>query len=396
MKILHVNYYDIQGGAAKAVYRLHHGLLDAGQDSVMLVADKKNNDDSIMSAFSPGQLKSIQFKQKLESLICINLRRKHKFPHSLNIFSSGLFDKINFIKPDIVNLHWINGCMVSIKEIAQVKVPMVWILHDAWAICGAEHHHFFTDKRYKNGYAKSSLWDANRYVWRQKMKYWKNLNFNIVAPSSWIGEEAAESRIMGNKHIQLIHNGIDLDVFSPNAKENNRQRKIIAFGAFNLNDWNKGGQELLQALRILRDKHKCEFELLLIGNGRFSDEFKSRNTGFIVADKDLATAYRQADVFVLASKYDNLPNMLVEASACGIPLVAFNTGGIPDIVEHKKNGYLAEAFDCEDLANGINYVLDEKIHSRLAATARKTAEEKFDIKNIVNKYIGLYKSMTNK
>lgn len=394
MRILHVNYYDIRGGAAKVAYRLHRALLAAGNKSLMLTAEKQSDDDSVIAAFSPGQLKSIRLKQKLESLICTACRYRHRFPHSLNIFNSGITSKINSFKPDLVNLHWINGCMVSIKELNEIEAPIVWTLHDAWAFCGAEHHHFRGDERFKSGY-NGSVWDFNRYVWKQKCKYWNKLDFWLVAPSSWLGKEAAASRIMGNNPIQVIHNGIDLDMFSPAGKENNRQRKIIAFGAFDINDWNKGGQELLQALRILRNKHKREFELRLIGNGKFGDEFKAKKTGFIAADKELAAVYRQADVFVLASKYDNLPNMLVEASACGTPLVAFNTGGIPDIVEHRENGYLAEAFNSEDLADGINYVLDDKNHRRLASTARKSAEKKFDIKNIVKQYISLYKNITD-
>ncbi|MDD5598544.1 MAG: glycosyltransferase [Victivallaceae bacterium] len=395
MRILHINYYDIQGGAAKAAYRLHRGLLETGQDSGMFVAEKKSNDNSVQQLFSKSRLQSLHITQRLEVMLAYWARKHHNFHHSLNCFNSGIVSQINSFEPDIVNLHWINGCMVSNKEIAQINAPIIWTLHDNWAYSGAEHYHFSGDERYRNGYGKSSFWDVNRLVWSQKIKYWKNLDFSVVAPSSWIGKEAAASRIMSGKNIQVIHNGIDLNTFSPQTKENNRQRKTIAFGAFDLSDWNKGGRELLQALRILRDKHKREFELLLIGNGKFGAEFQNRSTGFIVADKDLAKAYQQADVFVLASKYDNLPNMLVEASACGTPLAAFNTGGIPDIVEHRENGYLAEAFNSEDLADGINYILDDKNHSRLASTARKSAEKKFDINNIVSKYINLYKSITS-
>jgi glycosyltransferase involved in cell wall biosynthesis len=360
----------------------------------MLVADKVSNDNSVTNALPCSQLKLIKFKQKFESLICAGLRRKHKFPHSLNIFKSGLADEINSVKADIVNLHWINGCMLSIKEITQIKAPIVWTLHDAWAFCGAEHHHLHDDNRYKEGY--DSIRDLNRYVWRQKRKYWDNLNFNIVTPSTWLGKEAAESCIMRNKNIQVIHNGIDLNVFKPPPeKKSSKDKKLIAFGAFDVNDWNKGGGELLEALRILRDKYKREFELLLIGNGRFDDEFKVKNTGFISSDADIAPIYPQADVFVLASKYDNLPNMLVEASACGVPLVGFDTGGIPDIIKTGKNGYLAKAFNCEDLAHGLDFVLNDKNSIELSKNARESAEKNFDIKNIARQYIELYEEIIN-
>jgi glycosyltransferase involved in cell wall biosynthesis len=201
---------------------------------------------------------------------------------------------------------------------------------------------------------------------------------------------------MRNKNIQVIHNGIDLNVFKPPPeKKSSKDKKLIAFGAFDVNDWNKGGGELLEALRILRDKYKREFELLLIGNGRFDDEFKVKNTGFISSDADIAPIYPQADVFVLASKYDNLPNMLVEASACGVPLVGFDTGGIPDIIKTGKNGYLAKAFNCEDLAHGLDFVLNDKNSIELSKNARESAEKNFDIKNIARQYIELYEEIIN-
>jgi len=395
MKILHVNYYDIQGGAAKAAYRLHRGLLDAGHESIMLVADKKSDDNSVIAAFSPSQLRWLHIKQRIEVALTSLCRKQHKFPHSLNIFNSGLVDQINSLKPDVVNLHWINGCMLSIKEIVRIKAPIVWTLHDTWAYCGAEHHHLRGDKRFKSGYNRTSVFDVNKYIWKQKLKYWDNLDFNIVAPSSWLGQEAAESCIMDGKNIEVIHNGIDLDIFNPQKKkEPSKDKKVIAFGAFDINDWNKGGEELLNILRILRDKYKCEFELLLIGNGQFDDEFKSRSTGFIFADADIAAIYPNADIFVLASKYDNLPNMLVEASACGVPVVGFDTGGISDIIT-EKNGYLAKAFDCEDFASGLDFVLDDKNNVELSKNARRLAEDKFDIKNIAQQYIKLYEKIVN-
>lgn len=393
MKILHVNYYDIRGGAAKAAYRLHRGLIDSGCESIMLVAEKDTDDNSIISAFSAKQINHLHIKQKIESALTRLSRLRHNFPHSLNIFDSWLVEKINSIKPDIVNLHWINGCMLSIKELAKIEAPIVWTLHDAWAYCGAEHHHVHGDTRYKNGYDNNSKFNLNRYVWQQKRKHWNDWDFSIIAPSSWLGQEAAESCIMNNKNVEVIHNGLDVNIFTPSGNNEKAGKKIIAFGAFDVNDWNKGGSELLEALGILRDKYKQEFELLLIGNGEFDSPFQAKSTGFIESDKAIAEAYSSADAFVLASKYDNLPNMLVEASACGVPLVGFETGGIPDIIKNKQNGYSAKAFDSEDLARGLNYVLDDENNIRLSKNAREFAVNKFDIKKVAAQYINHYKKI---
>jgi len=394
MKILHVNYYDTQGGAAKAACRLHQALLDAKHESIMLVAEKKSNDDYVVEAFSPGKLRCLHIKQRLEVALTSLCRKQHRFPHSLNIFKSGLADKINSVNPDIVNLHWINGCMMSIKEIGQIKAPIVWTLHDGWAYCGAEHHHQHKDERFKTGYDQSSVFDLNRHVWKQKMKYWNKLDIDIVTPSSWLGDEAKESCVMANKSVHVIPNGVDLNIFkADNIKAVQKDKKTIAFGAFDINDWNKGGKELSEALSLLQDKYKDKLELLLIGNGHFESKFKSKNTGFVDSDEDIAKIYPKADVFVLASKYDNLPNMLIEAAACNVPVVAFDTGGIADIVEHKKNGYLAKAFDCEDFANGISWVLENPKYEKNCKTARKTVEDKFDVKKVAEQYLKLYKKV---
>ncbi len=405
MKVLHVNYYDQKGGAAKAAYRLHRGLIDQGIGSKMLVVEKTSDDDSVICAFDKKEVERLKKYQRLESLITIIEKFKHKFPRSLNLLSSGLPEIINELKPDIVNLHWINGGMLGIEEVAEINGRIIWTLHDGWCYCGAEHHHKIGDERFRHGYNKLNM-DINRFIWNKKRKSWMNLDFSIVTPSSWLASEAQQSILLKDKDVLNIPNGVDLRIFTPSAKEAARQKlgissnkKVIAFGAFDINDKNKGGRELFEALQVFKKNNADDVELLLIGKGNIdmtnADRgFSLHYTGLLLDDKALAVAYQAADVFILASKYDNLPNMLIEAIACGIPCVAFNIGGIADIIDHKQNGYLTAAFDCKDFASGIEWILGYPQYDKMSQNARKKAEEKFDIAKVSRQYLDIYKILT--
>jgi glycosyltransferase involved in cell wall biosynthesis len=398
MKIVHVNYYDIKGGAAKAAYRLHCSLLNAGHESIMLVAEKFSDDNSVRVAFSANELKWIHIKQRIESFICRLPRRTHDLAHALNLFNSRLPEYINSLKPDMVHLHWINGCMLSIKDIARINGPIAWTLHDNWVYCGAEHYHKLNNDAFKNSYC--GIFSINNLTWRRKCKAWANMPFSIATPSRWIGKEANESVLLGEKNITVIPNGVDIDVFKPYNKTLIKQKLgiaenklVVAFGAFAVNDKNKGGPELLTALNILYQKYKSQIEVLLIGHGEINLPFKIHSTGYISDDLEIAEFYSAADIFILPSKQDNLPNMIMEAMACGTPSVGFSTGGIPDMIDHKINGYLAEAFDCKDFANGIQRLLDSPEYDKICCNAREKVEDKFNINNIATQYIELYKQV---
>lgn len=398
MRILHVNYYDTQGGAAKAAYRLHRGLLDAGHESIMLVAEKKSDDDSVITAFSPWQLRCLRIKQRIESFICRLPRRKHNYVHALNLFSSNLPEIINAKKADIVNLHWVNGCMLSIEDFKKIKFPVIWTLHDAWAYCGAEHHHKRNDDAFKSAY--QGMFSVNKWTWRRKCIAWANLPFRVVVPSRWLCEEASNSFLFKNRDINLIPNGIDLKVFTPKNKLEIRQKlgiskdkMLIAFGAFDVNDNNKGGTELLAALNLIHEKYRDNIELLIIGNGKINLPLKSHNIGFVTDESEMAELYSAADVFLLASKMESFGNMLAEASACGVACVAFSTGGITDIIQHRQTGYLAECFSPQDLAVGLEYVLANI--DELGSQAAEYCRENFAVEKVANKYIKLYEKIIN-
>jgi glycosyltransferase involved in cell wall biosynthesis len=316
---------------------------------------------------------------------------------------------INNSDADIVNLHWIQRETMSIKDISKIKKPIVWTLHDMWAFCGAEHH--TNDNRWRDGYYSNnrpnyeSGFDLNRWTWNRKKKYWKT-PIQIVTPSAWLAKCVSESALMKNWPVSVIPNPIDTDQWTPMDKKKARQllnlsqdANLILFGAAGgEKNLHKGYDLLLSALEYVKaDKKIKKIELVVFGQSKPKSQpdlgFPIHYFGHLNNDLILRTLYSAADVMVVPSRQDNLPNTAVEAQACGTPVVSFNIGGLPDIIDHQKTGYVARAFDIRDLANGIIWVLEQGFSSKLSNNARKRAVEKFSEKKIAEHYVNIYKKL---
>ncbi|GAA3948351.1 glycosyltransferase [Chitinophaga oryziterrae] len=410
MKILHVNFSDGHGGAAKAAYRLHQGLLNNGIDSKMIVIDKKSSDRNVIPYLTGRKKLFNYFKNKLARLILKLQKSENKILHSLNIFSSGLDKFINQSDADIVHLNWIGNEMVSLREVAMIKKPCVWTLHDSWVFCGAEHHPYVTSKRHVEGYTKANRSecdrgiDVDRYVWQQKKKYWKQASFNIVTPSKWLEQCATQSFLLRNKNIVQIYNGTDINIFRSNGKAAVRKKhnlpenkKLLLFGAVSATtDRNKGFHLLREAINKLLEEG-ADVEVMIFGSEDVSKKIdiqcKIYNWNNITDEKQLAELYSAADVFVLPSLIENLPTVLLEAMACGTPGVAFNVGGIKEIIDHKINGYLATPYRIDDLINGIRFFIESENTREFEKQATLKIKEMFTLNKSVDQYIELYKKL---
>jgi glycosyltransferase involved in cell wall biosynthesis len=409
MKILHVGTSDISGGAARATFRIHKALLEKGVDSEMLVVKKGGDEPTIFRMY--GKLSDIIFffRSRLDTIFWRFYRNKTKtlFSPSLIPFSS-IVRKINKINPDIVHLHWVCSGMLSIGDISRIKVPIVWTLHDMWAFTGGCHYDdncgAYTD-RCGNckvlGSNKEN--DLSRFIWKNKNKYFSRINnLTIVALSGWLQECALESSLFKNRKVVNLPNPIDVRKFKPLNKEESKKKmgldvskKSILFGAMGaVSDQRKGFLYLNQALQI---KKIDNTELVVFGEK--SDSSFDRNIkflGFLNNDKDLVTAYSSANVIIVPSLQENLSNAIMESLACGTPVVAFDIGGNKDMIDHKKNGYLAKPFDPEDLARGIEWVLNNENYDELCKNAREKVLREFDSNVVADKYIKLYKDILNK
>lgn len=411
MKIILVNTNDIQGGAAIAVYRLLKGLQQSGVEAEMLVQSKKSDDYSVIGPQTKWQKLFGKFRPTLDSISIRFYRQRKKIIFSPALIPDNICKKIQDIDPDIVHLHWIAEGFIKIESLAKMKKPIVWTLHDSWAFTGGCHIPFDCKKYIKScnycpTLSSNKKNDLSYKIWKRKKKSWKNLNLTIVTPSSWLGECAKRSSLFYKTRVEVIPNGLDLNRFKPIDKNIARDilcfpkdKKLILFGALSaLSDKRKGFLLLKEALKKLSSKENKDIELVIFGSSKPKDEenlgFKTHYLGQLNDEISLVLVYSAADVIIIPSIQDNLPNTIMESLACGTPVVAFDVGGIHDMIDHQRNGHLAKPFDTEDLAYGIEWVLEDNSRwEKLSKNAREKVIKEFDIVKVTKRYMDLYKDV---
>ena len=410
MKVLIISKGDIQGGAFIAANRLHNALRKNGVDSFMWV-DKKISDDWTVEG-PPTKiaklLAGLRPRLIFHSLVKM-LKTNKKVIHSPSVLPSSWVKRINESDADIVNFHWIQNEMLSIKDISKIKKPIVWTLHDMWAFCGAEH--YTNDNRWREGYNTNNRpsyengFDLNKWTWRRKQKYWKN-PIQIIATSKWLSDCVKESKLMSHWPLSLISTTLNTESFKPMDKKIACTKlnlpndvPLIFFGASaGQKDPRKGFDLLVSALKYRKDNPKAKrVELVIMGQKKPKSPpnlgFPIHYIAHLSHDAGLPLAYNAADVMVVPSTQEAFGQMASESLACGTPVVAFGVTGLLDIIDHQINGYLAKPFDTNDLAQGIDWVLNTENYSELCKNARDKVLKEFDSKVIAKKYIDLYEKI---
>jgi glycosyltransferase involved in cell wall biosynthesis len=402
MRILQLSTYDTGGGAAKAAYRLHHALRNIGEESQMLVQQKRSDEPTIHRVPKGLPRLAMMLSQRME--VWQQAGKSREFL-DLAWWANGLAQEINAFQADIVHLHWVSRGFLPIPTLAYINAPIVWTLHDMAAFTGGCHYSAGCEQ-YQNACGNCPLLvhpsgnDLSRQTWQRKANAWEGLKIQIVSPSHWLADSARKSSLFAEQPIQVIHNGIGLNLFKPQTS-NWRERlaipaekRLILFGAFNArDDKRKGIDYLLAALPKLASLNAA---CIIFGANAPENPpllgLPLYYTGYIENEQAMADLYAAADVFIAPSLEDNLPNTVVEALASGTPVVAFNSTGLPSMISHQENGYLAKAFDAEDLAAGIAWVLEDGERLvKLSANARQTALDKFDEKQMAERYLQLYR-----
>jgi glycosyltransferase involved in cell wall biosynthesis len=412
MRIIHLSTSDITGGAARAGYRLHQGLLQNNITSKILAQQKESNDASVIGPVSNPVRGLANFKRSFDHLPKLLYPRRKSTIFHFQWVPEMLKKKIKTQYPDVVHLQWICGGFLNISTLPRINKPIVWTLHDMWPFTGGCHYSGVC-QGYKKSCGKcpqlgSNLeHDLSRWTWRRKAKAWQNLNLSLIAPSHWMKVLSQQSSLFRDRPTEVIPYGIDTDLFSPKDRKTvrsylglPRDKKLILFGAVNpLSDRRKGFHLLSLALQQFTKTSTCEeTELIVFGasNPLNPPNFglKSTYLGRLYDDISLALVYAACDLFVVPSVEDNLPNTIIEAMACGTPCAAYRIGGISDMVSHKKNGYLAEPFSVEDLAAGIQWIIeDDARRQELSTEARKKITADFNLEQVANRYITLYKKI---
>lgn len=418
MKIFHINTNDLSGGAARAAYRLNKSLNMCGVESCMLVNKKTSDEANIL-------VTSQKTKDKALSKITPLLDRiPLKFYNSK---TKGLFSPAwggiditkhpRLIEADIIHLHWINNGFLSLKSIEKLKKlnkPIVWTLHDMWAFTGGCH---YSDNciKYTEACGNCPLLDSKRQrdlsrrIWDRKRKIYKDMNLTVVTCSKWLGGCAQNSSLLSSKNIRVIPNTLEMDVFKPINSRIAREilnlpedKFIILFGAMSAtSDKRKGFSYLAESINTLvsvNPELKNRAEILVFGATHSKDiESLPLNVNFLgnLGDNTtLSLCYNAADVFIAPSLEDNLPNTVMESLSCGTPVVAFNIGGMPDMIEHKTNGYLADSISPESLSEGISFFLEDSSNQDVFEKNSRESVVKSYRKDIVAKqYIEVYEEI---
>ena len=391
LKVLHLCESDIGGGAARAAFRIHRALVTAGVDSRMAVMHKMSDDWRVIGP-STSSLRSLAkvWANMANCWAAVIHGKRNSAVNDAAFPGFFRFMKVPFV-PDVLHLHYVMGGMIRLEDLRFFRRPIVWTLHDEWPLTGGCSYDGGCE-RYREGCGRCPLIqptrmnDITRKTYKRKQRAWEDVRLELVALCHWMKTKIEASPVFSGHRVHLIPNPIDLSSFKPYPRTMAREilglnphKKYVLFGAFGGSEWEKpgrkGGDLLLQALQTMPTGFKETVELLVFGaaepESKINFGFPVRYCGKLSDDITLALHYSAANLFVAPSREDNLPNTVVESLACDTPVVAFNIGGMPDMISHKETGWLSPSFDVNDLAAGISWMLNEgeSLHGRMRAFA---------------------------
>ena len=412
MRVLIINTSERIGGAAIAANRLMDALRNNGIQAKMLVRDKQT--DNIAVTGLKKSLWSIwQFVWERIVIWKANHFKQHNL-FEVDIANTGtnILSLPEFTQADIIHLHWINQGMLSLADIRRIiesRKPIVWTMHDMWPFTGICHY-AGECKKYTSKceqcpvLLKGSKKDLSFRTFQKKMKMFEGSRIHFVSCSQWLGNMAKNSKLIGHQNITSIPNAINTNLFKPKSKQAIREKyqipsdkKLLLFGSMKTTDKRKGMDYLVEACQILA-KEQPDFckQLGVVILGMNSEIYQSLfpfpiyAMNYVHAEKDLVDIYNIVDLYVTPSLQDNLPNTIMEAMACGIPCVGFNVGGIPEMIDHLHNGYVADYKSAEDFANGIHWALSESEYQSLSEEARRKVTSSYSESTIAKRYIEVY------
>lgn len=413
MRILIVNTFERKGGAAVAANRLMQALQKEGCEVRMLVRDRQTDDSRVMSvrtSWAKGKLVFFRFAWERWVIFLNNVFNKE------NLFQVSIANTGNDIsthpwvtEADVIHLHWFNQGLLSLHNIRQLKSlgkPIVWTMHDIWAFSGICHYagtcEKYLTKCEKCPLQKKKIADLAKLTFEKKQEL-VGEGIQYVGCSQWIASCAKQSALLRNASITNIPNPIDTDLFCPKDKQKVRselnlpaEKKLLLFAAAKVSDSRKGIHYFLEACKLLQGQN---VEVVFLG-GDIDPELlealplPSHVLGYLHTPADISAAYAACDLFVIPSLEDNLPNTVMEAMSCGTPCIGFNTGGIPEMIDHQQNGYVAEYKNAADLAKGIVFCIEN--YSWLSKASREKVEACYREEVVARRYLEIYNQLLGK
>lgn len=434
LKILQISTSDIGGGAAKVAWDLFKAYQKLGHDSWMSVGNKKSTEEYIkeiprINRKYPFSVPS-QLELKEDEIIHF---RKHQVVHWIKSIA-GLLPKITHrlgreffdfpgshyflnlfpYNPDIIHAHNLHGHFFDINYLIRISnlYPVIMTCHDEWLFTG-HCAYTFSCNRWEYGCGDCpdlSIYpsiprDATHFNYRRKEEIYHQSKLYIATPSAWLMDRVERS-ILKPIEARIIPYGIDLSIFKPDVKEKSRGKLnlpndelILLFVADNLikNPF-KDYKFLRKAINNL-NLYEKKIRFILLGGSSQTEiigNITLQHIPYISNPEVVANYYQSADIFLHAAKADNFPNTILEASACGTPVIATAVGGIPEQINHGVTGFLVTQGESEELSNFVRILFkNENLRMKMGKNASKLAKEKYDLTIQVGQYLSWYHEITN-
>lgn len=416
MRITHLSTHDLSGGAARAAYRLHTGLLLAGHESRMLVLEKSSSDPTVLRFGPPRDVRTRLRRGLQRRFLERHGNQVPPRPPGASFFSDDRSqhgaDVLRQLPPsDILNLHWAAGLFDyrAFFRALPRGLPVIWTLHDMNPFTGGCH---FDDGcgRYTvhcgqcPQLGSSDPTDFSSGVWSRKKEAYSEASsgvLHLVTPSRWLEEQAKASSLLVGYSSTVIPYGVDTGLFRPSdvsrAKEQLKipqESSTVLFVADSIQERRKGFGLLVQALRFLKGTPHVRF--LAVGRAASSVDFGPQviPIDYIEDEATLSLVYSAADVFVVPSLQDNLPNTALEALACGVPTVAFDAGGLRDIVQEGQTGHLVPVGNIQALRAAIEGLLtSSERRALMSAECRRRALAEYRLDIQASRYAALCETL---
>jgi len=410
MNIVSINTLDTRGGGSRLAYDLQNRLISREHSASLFVGKKYSKDPNVHFVQRYGALwRSI--KEKTGKDIPRRMRKiiNSVFPSGIDFFNmKGLLKSPEYAQADIIHCHNLHGNYFNLSSLVGMarEKPIVWTLHDMWAITQGCPHAF--DGKLSDGFyecPRSTMtpnysWRNGRYLMNKKRRVYAKTPMHIVTPARWL-KEKIEYSVLGDHPVHLIHNGVDADIYGPQPRDEARKKlelplsaKIILFAAYKgrTNPW-KGWEHVLKIMEHF--KNDPDVILLCVGeeaSDRGVDTKQVRYIPYADDKKTMVAYYNAADLLIFTSIAETFPLVILEAMACGLPIVSFNVGGVTDALIHKGNGYIAKYGDTEDIIRGVDWIfsLDRTAIKAMGERSVARIREHFTLDIMTDAYIKLY------
>ena len=411
MRVLIVNTSERTGGAAVAARRLMTALNGYGVKAKMLVRDKETDSLTVVGLSGRWRQQWYFLWERLVIFFRLHFSRHRLFEIDIANSGTDITQMPEFREADVIHLHWVNQGMLSLGDIGKILrsgKPVVWTMHDLWPATAICHYarsckEFTTACRHCHLLPKG-VYDLAGHVWKRKQKMLEGQSVTFVACSQWLCGEAKASALLKGQKVTSIPNAIDTSIYCPKDKLQARKaeglpldKKVILFVSQRVTDRRKGMDYLVEAVRLLVEEHpEMRQQAVIAVLGGHSEELAGQlqlpvfPLGYVNDEHRIVSIYNAADVFVTPSLEDNLPNTIMESMACGVPCVGFKVGGIPEMIDHQKNGYVAAYCDAADLSRGICWVLGSADDGALSQAAVSKVRRNYSQQSVSLRYTEVY------